>query len=127
MRLYAKKWVNQDTAGLPIICFFGKHEKNCVPKCISKCLPLFELFWPPVTFNGLWGQKEMAYDAQRYHTGMHVKIGFSKYISKIWPWFTFIWTLLTSDDLKGQLFIVYDILGYYMNMCWKNCISKYIF
>ena len=78
--------------------------KKCVTKCLSKLWPLFDLFLPPLTFNGLWGQNDIAYDTMGYHTEMYVKICFSKYISKFWPWFTNIWQLLASDDLKGQLF-----------------------
>ena len=61
------------------------HANNCIPKCISQFLPPFDLYISSVTFNDLWGQSDIAYDAQGHHMGIHTQTDIPKYISKIWP------------------------------------------
>ena len=72
-------------------------RKYCMQKnALLSAWPLFDLFWPPLTFNGLWGQNDIAYDAMGYHTGMYVK----KILFKVhFQILTLIYLYLTIIDL----------------------------
>ena len=76
-----------------------------------------------MTINDLWGQSDIAYDAQGCHMAMNAKLSFLNTFSKV----DLDWPLLTSGDLKGQNVIVCSIIEYYMNMLWKKYSPKYIF
>ena len=52
--------------------------KNC---------PYFDICWPPVTFNDIWGQNDISYNTQEHHVILYPKNCSPGYILSNWPLF----------------------------------------